>query len=250
MNYKEEELLKIQLVGTGSIGATSKSASALIDDKILVDCGNGIVKTLKEQNVNVMNIETILITHLHGDHFIDIPFLIFDRTYQEVKNKVKIFCPVGTELRVKEIMKYAFEDDIFEERRDLAKVEFKEFEELSNEKINESYTVSSKPVKHGKLKVAFGFILKNKEKAIGFSGDSCYCNEIDDIVANSDISVLDMSQIEGNDAHMGIDDIEKIIKKHNKKIIATHIQTKTRSICKNKNIPNLIIPEDGQIIKI
>ena len=39
-------------------------------------------------------------------------------------------------------------------------------------------------------------------------------------------------------------------KRHNKKIIATHMQTKTRSVAKESNIPNLIIPKDGDILSI
>ena len=38
--------MKIKTVGTGNIYVADRSACTLIDDHILVDCGNGIVKTL------------------------------------------------------------------------------------------------------------------------------------------------------------------------------------------------------------
>ena len=66
--------MKIKLVGTGSIGANERSASTLIDDKLLVDLGNGIAKTIVLQGDRLEDIESILITHLHGDHYADIPF--------------------------------------------------------------------------------------------------------------------------------------------------------------------------------
>ena len=43
--------MKLQLIGTGSITAPQTSASALIDDSILVDCGTGVVKELMKQKL-------------------------------------------------------------------------------------------------------------------------------------------------------------------------------------------------------
>ena len=41
--------MKLKLVGTGAIGAFERSASSLVDDIILVDCGNGITKTVVQE---------------------------------------------------------------------------------------------------------------------------------------------------------------------------------------------------------
>ena len=46
--------MKIKMIGTGSISVKERSSCCLIDDRILVDCGNGIVKTLLEQNVELV----------------------------------------------------------------------------------------------------------------------------------------------------------------------------------------------------
>lgn len=37
--------MKLQMIGTGAIGAKERSACSLIDEKILIDCGNGNIKT-------------------------------------------------------------------------------------------------------------------------------------------------------------------------------------------------------------
>lgn len=50
------------------------SASAIIDDHILVDAPNGIIKYLKHLGYDILKIDTIIITHLHGDHFLIYPF--------------------------------------------------------------------------------------------------------------------------------------------------------------------------------
>ena len=71
--------MKIELVGTGSIGAKQLSASTLINDEILVDVPNGIIKRLKQTGHDILKIKVILITHLHGDHFLDIPFFMLEK---------------------------------------------------------------------------------------------------------------------------------------------------------------------------
>lgn len=67
--------MEINIIGSGSIGATDMSASTLIDKKILIDVPNGIVKHIKKLGYNTGEIESILITHLHGDHFLIYHFL-------------------------------------------------------------------------------------------------------------------------------------------------------------------------------
>ena len=79
--------MEIRLVGTGSIGAVQSSASTLVNKKILIDMPNGIVKRLKQFGENVLNIDIVLITHLHGDHYFDIPFFILEK-YFYVSNTI------------------------------------------------------------------------------------------------------------------------------------------------------------------
>ena len=140
----------------------------------------------------------------------------------------------------------------YEKVNNAANVKFVEFEELKQEQILEDTYVESKFVEHGNCKPAFGFIVSKENKKIGFSGDSRLCDSIEEIIQKSDISVLDMSFAEhGLDAHMGIGDIQMLCNKYpDKTIISTHMHDYTREQAKLKNIPNLIIPEDGDAVDI
>jgi len=89
-------------------------------------------------------------------------------------------------------------------------------------------------------------------KKIGFSGDSCYCEAIEEIVKEAEISVLDMSVKEaGNPAHMGYADIQQICASYpEKKIIATHMQEYALGKAKENPIQNLIVPEINEEIML
>lgn len=243
--------MQIKLIGTGSIGAKQSSACTLINEEILIDMPNGIVKKLKQLNCDVSKIKAVLITHLHGDHFADIPFFLFDRFFYKPETYTKIYCPKGTEEKVKVLFDILFPGD-YEKVNSGANIEFIEFEELKEDKIIEDTYVESKVVEHGNCKPAYGFIVNKGDKRIGFSGDSRLCESIEEIIQKSDISVLDMSFAEhGLDAHMGLSDVELLCNKYqDKKVISTHMHDYTREQAKLKNIKNLIVPDDGDIIEI
>ena len=243
--------MKVKTVGTGAISVKQRSACSLIDDKILIDCGNGIVKTLLEQDVNVNNIDVLLITHLHGDHFADIPFLIMQRNFCPAENELKIYCPIGTEEKVGKIFSLIYSDTTdWTVSRDYAKIKFIEFEKLENLEVINGYFVDSVIVDHGNFKPAYGFIIKNGEKRIAVSGDSTYCETIEKMVECSDISVLDMSFVESGAKHMGVNDVKMLSEKYNKKLIETHMSDASRKFVIENRIDGIIVPNDGDVFEV
>ena len=212
--------MKVNIVGSGSIGSSFMSASLIIDDHILVDAPNGIIKYLKHLDYNILKIDTIIITHLHGDHFLDIPFFMLEKYFQKATNMTKIICPKGTMDKTKALFDLTFPEE-WNKVSKLSCVEFIEFEEMNEEKITDELYVTAKLVEHGDLKPAYGYIVNMQGKSVGFSGDSRLCNSIFDIVERSEISILDMSVTDKKtDAHMGLYDIKEICEKYkDKKII-------------------------------
>lgn len=242
--------MKIQFIGTGSIGAKERSACTLINDEVLIDLGNGNVKTIKQNDNDILKIKALFITHLHGDHYADIPFFILDRTIlnKKIEKDCTIYGPKGLEENVKLIFETFFRK--YEKNRDLARIKFEEIEEKHIEKVFD-YEVIPYLVDHGAISPAYGYIIKKDGKSIGFSGDSVYCKAIDEIIENSDVAILDSSYKKAHVGHMGLDNIIELCEKYpEKKIITTHMQLETREVAKNLNIDNLIIPNDGDIFEI
>lgn len=235
--------MQINIIGSGSIGSKHMSASTLIDNHILVDTPNGLVKYIKNFGFDILKIDTILITHLHGDHFFELPFFMLEKYFNKDVHKVNIICPIGTKKKVEQLFEIGFPGD-YEKVKEIINVNFIELGREAYIKVDK-VDVESKIVEHGELKPAFGYIIHSNNKKVGFSGDSIYCKAIDEIVRKSDISILDMSLKEdGNNAHMGFNDIKYLCEKYpNKKIIATHMHDSTREKALKNVINNLIIPE-------
>ncbi len=73
-------------------------------DKILLDCGNGITRYLNL--IKDLNNLTIIISHLHKDHYGDL-LSIAQSSYVlkrlgYLQNKIKVYIPKGDKVKVKE----------------------------------------------------------------------------------------------------------------------------------------------------
>ena len=160
--------MKINIIGSGSIGSGVMSASYLIDDHILVDVPNGVIKYLKHLNYDILHIDTILITHLHGDHFFDLPFLMLGKYFNHDKTLMKVICPYGTVRKLKYLFRLGFPYD-FRKVMNSINIEFIEHKSRSHTQLGE-YLIESRNVKHGKIKPAFGYVIHKEGKKLDFQG--------------------------------------------------------------------------------
>ena len=243
--------MKLQILGSGSMGSSYFNASSIVNNELLVDMPNGILKYMKKINLDITNIRYVFITHLHGDHFADIPFYIFYKYNNKLNFETVIYGPKGMCEVVKVVFNAMF-PDLFETIIDKTNIRFIEHDGIENLELSDGLKINSKLVDHGNLKPAYGYIVSDGNNSIGFSGDSILTDSIEEIASSCDLSVLDASvPYEGNPSHMGLNDIEYLCKKYNdKKIICTHMGDGARDRAINLDIKNMIVPEDGKIINI
>lgn len=62
---------------------------------LLLDCGEGTQRQLLFSTISPNKIDAILVSHLHGDHFLGLPGLIQTMSLNERSDKLKIFGPEG-----------------------------------------------------------------------------------------------------------------------------------------------------------
>ena len=111
--------MKVRLLGTGAIYSKYNCASELIDDKILVDVGNGVLKELRKVNYDLSKLKMIIITHLHADHYADLPALILNLEVEEDLKPIYIVGPKGLKENLTELCHIYYQDffdKFFEEK--------------------------------------------------------------------------------------------------------------------------------------
>lgn len=115
--------MRLRVLGSSDAfnGAGRCHASYLVDDDgvppVAVDFGATGLLALRHQNVSGRDIAAVLVTHLHGDHFGGLPFLLLDGMYHEVRTTpLELVGAVGLEARVQALFA-AFYSDVADRPR-------------------------------------------------------------------------------------------------------------------------------------
>jgi ribonuclease BN (tRNA processing enzyme) len=75
---------------------------------VLVDCGATSLTALKAQGLDPGAVDTVAVTHLHGDHFGGLPFLILDGQFSHRARPLRVAGPPGIAARLAEAMEVLF----------------------------------------------------------------------------------------------------------------------------------------------
>jgi ribonuclease BN (tRNA processing enzyme) len=75
----------------------------------LIDCGASSLVAMKRLEIAREEIDLILITHFHGDHFAGLPFFLLDAQFSRRSRPLTIAGPEGVETRLAHVMEALFE---------------------------------------------------------------------------------------------------------------------------------------------
>lgn len=237
--------MKVRVIGSGSIWNEYNSASYLLDDDTIIDCPNGMCKYLLRQGITPKNISNVLITHFHGDHCFDMPFYLLIKSRGEDKN-VNIYCSSDGKRRIDKLLSLAFPHSGVNIYKEL-NIKYSSKKEF---KIN-NYKVSKCLVDHGNMHPAYGYLIKGKNKVIGFTGDTTYCKGLEYLASKCDYLFTDCMFINSTDKHMGIDILYILLENNpNCTFVVSHLENETRKELKRLKLDRVIIPEDGYEIEV
>jgi len=105
--------MRVRFLGSGdAFGSGGRFQPCILlesgDFRCLVDCGASSLIALKRTAIDPNDINTILITHLHGDHFGGIPFLVLDGQFSRRSRRLLVAGPPGVAERVTQAMENFF----------------------------------------------------------------------------------------------------------------------------------------------
>lgn len=76
--------------------------------QFLIDCGASSLIAMRRFGVDPSLLETILLSHLHGDHFGGLPFFVLDAQFGRRTRPLIVAGPPGVETRVRDTMEVLF----------------------------------------------------------------------------------------------------------------------------------------------
>src|SRR5262249_8215572 len=103
----------LQFVGSGDAFGTGGRFQTCLHlsgagDPLLIDCGASSLIALKRAGLEPNEIGSVLITHLHGDRFGGVPFMILDAQFSRRTRPLIVAGPPGLNARVDSAMEVLF----------------------------------------------------------------------------------------------------------------------------------------------
>ena len=194
--------MKIDIIGNHCTWTKQLNTSFLINDEIVFDIPLGSFKKLYN-DYDISKVNYIIISHFHSDHFCDI-FLLLEVLGKSNKN-VTILAPKGCKQRIEMLMR------TFDVPAHISYLDNFKFIDAENNKIVKigNYKIKCFFVTHGNLD-AYGFVVDDGKVKVGFSGDSCMCNNIRKIAKTSNVMFIDSANITSDTKHLATFEVKSL----------------------------------------
>ncbi len=156
---------------------------------LLLDCGVTLLTGLQRCGLNSNQIDSVAISHLHGDHFGGLPFLLLDAIFVSKRSKpLHIYGPAGTEDRVVAACRVFYPGTL---DGPLPFVVEYHLLDVLNESVAESFTLSTFAVSHAQQPGAYALRVKIAGRTIAYSGDTSWNNSLIELSKGSDLFICE-----------------------------------------------------------
>lgn len=188
---------------------------------MLLDCGATAYYGIKRQGINIKDIDTVVISHFHGDHYGGVPFLLLDQAIQRRETPLTIISPPTGKKRIARLLDQLYPGTAVMEKLDLR---FKTYRPgLAIEA--HGFEVQALPVVHSPEALPYGLRINIGGKVIGYSGDTEWTPALIDLSRDADLFLCECNFFELEVAgHMNYKTLQ--IHDHQlayKRILLTHL---------------------------
>jgi ribonuclease BN (tRNA processing enzyme) len=213
----------------------------------LIDCGASSLVALKRFGIARENIDVVLITHFHGDHFAGLPFLLLDAQFTRRERPLIIAGPEGIEQRLAQAMEALFENSSKSKQKfDLSVVALRP----EQTKDFGTFRVTPFPVVHGESGGPFlAYRVEVEGRTIAYSADTEWTEALIPAGRDADLFVCEAyyyERIVKN--HLSLKTLEEHLPlMAPKKLVLTHMSDDM--LVRMGSLPHLAA-SDGMIIEL
>jgi ribonuclease BN (tRNA processing enzyme) len=243
---------EIVFVGTSdAFGAGGRRQSAVLlrlpSGGVLLDCGATTCTGLAELGIDRGEVDAIVISHFHGDHFGGIPLLLLAALYEDGRTRpLDVAGPPGTEERVRVLcraMGHGLED-----REWSFPVRFLELNAGQSRRVGPAQ-VESFETRHQPETSPHGLVVANGALRIAYSGDTGWFEELPRRVAGTELFICECTfHTPGFDYHLNH---ETLVERRSEfdcgRMILTHLGSE---MADRRGRCSIETADDGLVLKI
>ena len=241
--------VRLQFLGSGdAFGSGGRFQTCLhlsgADEPVLIDCGASSLIAMKRRGLDPSEIGCVLLTHLHGDHFGGLPFLILDGQFGRRTLPLVVGGPPGVRERVEAAMEVFFPGSSKVDRR--FAVEFVELQERVPRIVGPA-TVTPFVVEHASGAAAYALRVEYGGKVITYSGDTEWTDTLIDAARGADLVVCEAYFFENKiKYHLDYQTVRENRKRLDcRRVVLTHMSADMLS---RRSEADMECADDGQVI--
>lgn len=188
--------MRVLIAGSGDAfgsGGRFQTCIALADNahtppRTLIDCGATSLTALRQQQIDPAQITTVVVTHLHGDHFGGLPFLILDGQFRRRTHDLTILGPPGTEERLNQTLEAFFPGSSSVRRRfDVNVTEHTDRRPATAGDL----TITPYEVRHPSGAAAYAVRVESPAASLVYSGDTEWTDALIDVSDGADLLICE-----------------------------------------------------------
>jgi ribonuclease BN (tRNA processing enzyme) len=157
-------------------------------DPLLIDCGATTLIALKRMGIDPASIGHVALTHLHGDHFGGLPWLVLDGQFAKRAKTLTIAGPTGTTERVHQAFEALYPGAATAERR--FETRFVEYEPRVPLDFGPA-RITAYPVRHTPATEPHGLRIEYAERLIAYSGDTEWTDTLPELARGADLFICE-----------------------------------------------------------
>ncbi len=209
--------MKIKILGNGgAINVGLPYNAFVLNGTLLCETPPDIMLSVNNNCIELSSINTIYISHLHGDHIFGLPFLILSAFFLHTTNNkrlsFKIIGPEGLKMMAEDLVVSAFSSKhpCFKWMKEFCI--FLEIDETSRPDLVNGFKTSIFKLDH--LIDTYGFSLTHRDNCLDFAyiADTLWCESVHTVLSQKPkIVLIDLNGKEDDPApiHLSIKDLRK-----------------------------------------
>lgn len=184
----------LHVLGCGNALASGgrQQSAYLLDmagERLLIDCGATTLPVLVQAGIDTNSIPAILLSHLHGDHFGGVPFVLLHAMFAAGRtDPLVIIGPPGTEARCRTLCDVLY-PGTFAQELPFALT----FREITPGEVlrQGALAVTAHVMAHEAGAPCYGYRIAAGGKCLAYSGDSGWCDNIVAVGQAADLYVVE-----------------------------------------------------------
>lgn len=169
--------MRMTVVGSGDAfgsGGRFQTCIAIAPDRassptVLMDCGATSMTAMRQQEIDTNAVRTVIVSHLHGDHFGGLPFLVLDGQFRRRSEDLTVVGPPGTRDRLLQTMEALYPGSTTVPRRfDVRVVEHVDRHAYQGDGLR----ITPFEVRHASGAPAYALRVESDHGSAAYSGDT------------------------------------------------------------------------------